>query len=143
MQLLASSVHSLAADLLGWAPLLAGFAVFALVAVIALRHQARPATSRAPPAVRNAAAPLSRSDRAPEAVADAVATRISRVHDIVALQARASEQIDAAEYALEALLADCARVMTEPIGATGKPAPEPASEPAARPAPSASEPLAA
>ncbi|KAB2918443.1 MAG: hypothetical protein F9K29_07680 [Hyphomicrobiaceae bacterium] len=135
MQLLASSAHTLAADLIGWAPLLSGVAVFALVMAFAVRHQPRPAAARAAQPVRPVA-PLPQWSRAPETAADAAATRTDRVHHIVALQARASEQIDAAEYALDALLADCARVMTEPIGTTAEPAPAssartPASEPLA------------
>jgi hypothetical protein len=69
-----------------------------------------------------------------------LATReLTRAPRIAALQARAALKIDAAEHALRRIVADCARVLADPVA----PAPQPALFLASRPEARQRRPLAA
>jgi hypothetical protein len=95
---------------------------------------------RAPPPAKVAAtAPRLEPGREWEMVVGLIRRDLARVSGIAAIQARAVLKIDAAEHALNRIVADCAKVLAPPA----TPALRPALRLAHRPEPEARRPLAA
>jgi hypothetical protein len=113
--------HIAATDLktlLGGAAVIAGLALFTFLIALADRRSAR---SRAVPAKVPHPGRCPRQDW--ELVTGIARAGLSQMDAALALHARASERIDAAEYAFGRLLAECAAVMQAPPAARRRPVP--------------------
>ena len=97
-----------------------------------LRHSAIDSRRKAAPA--ETAAPVARlaSARQWEIVMDLATRELARAPRIAALQARAALKIDAAEHALSRIVADCTKVLADPVAPAPRPALCLASRPEAR-----------
>jgi hypothetical protein len=104
--------------LLGGVAVIAGLAILACLIVLASRRRARQG------AVPAKARPPGRCPRQDwELVTGIARAGLSQMDAALALHARASERIDAAEYAFGRLLAECAAVMQARPAARRRPAP--------------------
>jgi hypothetical protein len=102
--------------LLGGAAVIVGLAFFTLLIALTCRRSAR---SSAVPAKAEQLARCPRRDW--DIVTGIALAGLSQMDAALALHARASERIDAAEYAFGRLLAECATVMQAPPAARRQP----------------------
>lgn len=105
--------NGLAADLIGW------ISVIVCLAALGLAVRLDQASKERRRVVAKPAAPIRRLEAGQDwqRVADVAARDLARVPDLLSMQARAAEQIDAAEHAFNRLLAECslvARASVEP-----------------------------
>ena len=104
--------------LLGGAAAVAGLALLAILIALVVR---RPARHTALPVGARHTARCPRRDW--EIVTGIARAGLSQVDAALALHARASQRIDAAEYAFGRLLAECAAAMQAPPAARRQPVP--------------------
>jgi hypothetical protein len=117
------SVHINAVDLkslAGWGAVIAGFLLFTWLILLADRRSGRLNAARAKEKPQR---------RCPqhdwELVTGIARTGLAQADVVMALHARASERIDAAEYAFSRLLAECAAIMQLPLAPLLQPVPVP------------------
>ena len=131
-------LNGIAAELAGWAAIVAGLAIVALLLRLdeARKGKRHDKVADPAPSIHKVAA-----DADWPAIADVAAMELARVPELVSMQAGAARQIDAAEHALNRLLAECATVMSPPVSPTFEPMRQLVREPSA--APVQQQPLAA
>jgi hypothetical protein len=125
VQLIARFLDALPAELPEAMAIVLGLLAFALTlwAVQARRGRGAP--------VEQAASPQPKATEKPLSKAELAVQELGRAPDLQTLQARAAEQIDAAEHALNRLLADCAGIANLPVEPTLTPERQLKAEPSA------------
>jgi hypothetical protein len=128
--------NGLAVDLIGWISVIVCLAALGLA--VRLDQASKERRRRV---VVQPAAPTRRLEAGQDwqRVADVAARDLARVPDLLSMQARAAEQIDAAEHAFNRLLAECSLVARASVEPTFTPARQLAPQTAAP----AQQPLAA
>ena len=102
-----------------WASLPGWIAIFGGLLGLALFVRAdRVRKNRHQPAGPRAAAPQPKPVEAPQSKTELALQELARAPDLQSMQARAAEQIDAAEHALNRLLAECAGIANLPVEPT-------------------------
>lgn len=97
-------------DVVAWAGMILGLALAALL--LTVRSERRDKVSTATDMTRLVAVPRLEADRPWNRVADIIDSGVVNVDDVAATHLRAGRQLDAADYALGRLKADCSQVMT-------------------------------
>ena len=113
MQMIATFFDGLPASLPGWIAIFAGLLGFALF----LRAE-RARKNREQAVQVQATAPEPKPVTKPQSKTEAALQELARAPDLQSMQTRAAEQIDAAEHALNRLLAECAGIAKLPIEPT-------------------------
>jgi hypothetical protein len=106
-------LNSLPADLPVWAVAVVGILLAAFLLVRGKKSQPR----AKPAPVVSQPTPANHSEN----TADVALQELAEARDVQSLQSRAAQQIDAAEHALNRLLADCAGIADLPIEPTLRP----------------------
>ena len=135
MHLIGQTLAGLPADLLGWMAVATGLAALGfLLRQDQLRKDRGRSLPKPLPSIAQVAPSVTR-----RTAVDLASEGVARTSELASIQARAALQIDAAEHALNQLLAECGRVHDKPA----EPAFTLVGQPSREPATQASQPLAA